>query len=80
MLPIHKDVYDSGIAKPLLFINSFDFQTKENIEKMLRLVKEPNESGVSTCPMLTLRCTCLHAIVCRLASTHSVLDTSSDIP
>ena len=55
MVPIHKEVYDTGIAKPLLFINSYHFQWEQNVRRMLHLVKKPDANGISTCQLLTLR-------------------------
>ena len=55
MVPIHKDLYETGIQQPLLFINSHDFQWVENVQRMMKLAKPPNENGISNCSVLTLR-------------------------
>ena len=56
MIPVDKDIVNvTGIDQPLLFINSFDFQWKENIKKMMKLVKPPDERGVSQCSVITLK-------------------------
>ena len=56
MLPVHRDVLNvMGIEQPLLFINSFDFQWKENVKKMLKLIKPPDERGMSQCSLITLK-------------------------
>ena len=56
MLPIHRDVLNvTGIDQPLLFINSFDFQEKDDVQKMMKLVKAPDERGVSQCSLITLK-------------------------
>lgn len=56
MLPIHRDILNvTGIEQPLLFINSFDFQWKDNIQKMMKLVKSPDERGKSSCSLITLK-------------------------
>ena len=55
MFPIHEDALAAGISKPLLFINShLEFQWQENVQKMLRLSREPDENGISTCQVLTM--------------------------
>ena len=57
LFPIHEDTLPAGgISKPLLFINShLEFQWKRNVQKMLQLVKEPDERGISTCQVLTIK-------------------------
>ena len=55
MVPIHRDLYDAGIRQPLLFINSHDFQWVENVQRMMKLSKPPDENGISSCQVLTLR-------------------------
>ena len=57
MFPIHEDALAAGTSKPLLFVNShLEFQWQENVQKMLRLSKVPDENGISTCQVLTIRC------------------------
>ena len=51
MFPIHEDTIAAGTSKPLLFI---EFQWQENVQKMLRLSREPDENGISTCQVLTI--------------------------
>ena len=55
MVPIHRDLYEVGIQQPLLFINSYNFQWVENVQRMMKLSKSPDENGMSSCRMLTLR-------------------------
>ena len=55
MVPIHRDVYGTGIQQPLLFINSHDFQWVENVQQMMKLSKPPDDNGISSCQVLTLR-------------------------
>ena len=55
MLPIHRDLYETGIQQPLLFINSHDFQWVENVQQMMKLSKPPDDSGISSCQVLTLK-------------------------
>ena len=45
MLPIHRDLRATGVKQPLLFINSWDFQWKENILQMMELTTPPDENG-----------------------------------
>ena len=54
MVPIHRDLYNVGIQQPLLFINSYDFQWVENVQRMMKLSKLPDENGMSSCRVLTL--------------------------
>ena len=56
MIPVDEDIVNvTGVSQPLLFINSFDFQWKQNIKKMLKLIKPPDERGVSQCSLITLK-------------------------
>ena len=55
MLPIHRNMYETGIQQPLLFINSHDFQWVENVQQMMKLSKPPDDSGISSCQVLTLK-------------------------
>jgi len=55
MVPVDRDLYNGGIQQPLLFINSYDFQWVENVQRMMKLSKPPDENGMSTCRVLTLR-------------------------
>ena len=55
MVPIHRDLYEVGIQQPLLFINSYDFQWAKNVQQMMKLSKLPDENGMSSCRVLTLR-------------------------
>ena len=56
MLPIHRDILNGyGIQQPLLFINSFDFQWKENVQQMMKLTRAPDEQGISQSSLLTLK-------------------------
>ncbi len=56
MLPVHKELYENGsvVQQPLIFINSYDFQWKQNIEQMTKMTQPPNEQGISTSRILTL--------------------------
>jgi platelet-activating factor acetylhydrolase len=54
MFPVYNEVYDL-VKTPLVFINSWDFQWAQNVECMMKLVKEPDETGFSTCQMFTIR-------------------------
>ena len=42
MFPVNEDVY---INKPLLFINSYNFQWPENVAKMMKFVTPTNKLG-----------------------------------
>ena len=44
MFPVYDEVYDL-VKTPLVFINSWDFQWAQNVECMMKLVKEPDETG-----------------------------------
>ena len=56
MLPVHRDLCDSGTQQPLLFINSqrHVLHRVKNLESMLKMAKPPDETGVSRCQILTL--------------------------
>ncbi len=56
MLPIHKELYENGslVKQPVVFINSFDFQWKENIDQMNKMTTPVNDRGISTARILTL--------------------------
>ncbi len=56
MLPIHKELYEQGSAvrQPIIFINSHDFQWKENIEQMQAMTLPSNKRGMSPARILTL--------------------------
>ena len=56
MVPIHRELYDAGLERPLLFVNSYEFQWVENVQRMMKLCKLPDENGMSTCRVITLRC------------------------
>ena len=45
MFPVHADVCRAGIGQPLIFINSFDFQWKENVASMMEVLNESNRQG-----------------------------------
>ena len=45
-----------SIKQPLLFINSYSWQWKENIQSMLNLLKSCKEGGNESCSIITLRC------------------------
>ena len=56
MYSIHLDILDGpGIQQPLLFINSYDFQWKGNVQQMMKLTRAPDERGISQCSLLTLK-------------------------
>ena len=56
MIPIHPDLYKNGsvVKQPMIFINSYDFQFKENVQFMTMMTKPPNEQGMSKCRIVTL--------------------------
>ena len=56
-IPLHEDVYstNTSISQPLYFINSYYFQWKENMKRMLPLTRPPDADGVSTCRVLTVK-------------------------
>jgi hypothetical protein len=54
MVPIHKDLYNQTIAQPLYFINSYNFQWVQNVQKMMKLTKPPREDGITDARILTL--------------------------
>ena len=55
MLPIHRDLLETGLQQPLLFINSFSFQWPDNVRKMMKLTHLPTHTGASACTILTLK-------------------------
>lgn len=55
MIPIHRDLLESGIHQPLLFINSFSFQWPDNVRRMMKLTHPPQYTGASACTILTLK-------------------------
>ena len=57
MMPIDEDLCTSGTQQPLLFINTkrHVLDRVNNLKIMLKTVKPPNESGISTCRILTLK-------------------------
>ena len=57
MLPVYKEVedaVDAAVPQPLYFVNSYDFQWKKNMQKMMSLCKAPDASGKTPCRVLTL--------------------------
>lgn len=65
ILPIDLDSLGGrGIRQPLLFINSYDWQWKRNIQRMMRLA-----TPTSQCKIITIK----YAIRDLCASLHSVL-------
>ena len=57
VIPIHPDIYgdNTSISQPLYFINSYTFQWKENMKRMLSLTRPPNPEGISDCRVITIR-------------------------
>ncbi|KAL5474021.1 hypothetical protein EMCRGX_G028593 [Ephydatia muelleri] len=55
MVPIHRDLDSQGIQQPLLLINSHSFQWKENVERMMKYVTEPDSSGTRRRSIITIR-------------------------
>ena len=49
MLPIHRDLLETGVQQPLLFINSFDCQWPDNVKRMMKLTRPPEHTGASPC-------------------------------
>ena len=45
MFPLEDDIYTTGIEQPLQFINTYEFQWKENVAKIMKLLKPVNEAG-----------------------------------
>ena len=57
MLPIHRDLLETGLQQPLLFINSFSFQWPRNIRAMFKLSqsnKKTSHKSTST-TIITLK-------------------------
>jgi hypothetical protein len=49
ILPIDLSILDgSGIKQPLLFINSFDWQWKRNIQRMMKLTSSSPQAALIT--------------------------------
>lgn len=46
MFPLHDEIYAAGIDQPLQFINSYSFQWKENVAKIMKLLKPVTETGM----------------------------------
>ena len=47
MFPVHKDLLDTGIQQPILFINSYvHHKWKANMDKIFKLLKPPNHKGM----------------------------------
>jgi platelet-activating factor acetylhydrolase len=56
MFPVHKSILETKISQPLIFINSYIFSKwTENVNKLSKLLKPPNEKGISDCSLLTLK-------------------------
>jgi platelet-activating factor acetylhydrolase len=55
MVPVHRDLLETGLQQPLLFINSATFQWPENVRKMARLTRPPQHGRGSPCSILTLK-------------------------
>ena len=48
MIPVHDEVYESGLDQPVLFVNSeLGYQWQTNINNIVRLTKPINEKGIS---------------------------------
>ena len=57
MLPLYREVKDSigsSLSQPFYFINSFAFQWKNNVLKMMSLCQSPDASGRTPRRVLTL--------------------------
>jgi platelet-activating factor acetylhydrolase len=55
MVPVHRDLLETGVQQPLLFINSFTFQWPDSVRKMMKLTRPPQHTGASACTILTLQ-------------------------
>ena len=43
MLPVDPGLLEAGIQQPLVFINSWDFQWRENVLAMMKLVTDSDD-------------------------------------
>lgn len=47
MFPIHNELYEQGLKKPVIFINSYIFSKWiDNLSGIQKLVKPPNKQGM----------------------------------
>ena len=63
MLPVHRDLLETGVQQPLLFINSFSFQWPENVRAMFKLSQNSNNNSSlaprPTTSIITLKYVCV---------------------
>ena len=56
MVPFPEDFLEGlSVTQPLLFINSYSWQWKENIQSMMKLIRLSEEKGNSSCSIITLK-------------------------
>jgi platelet-activating factor acetylhydrolase len=57
MIPIASEIYSSNasISQPLYFINSYAFQWRENMRRMVSMEKPVGGNGQSPCRIMTLK-------------------------
>ena len=55
MVPLHRDLYQQGVAQPLYFINSYHFQWVKNVQRMMMLTKPLRGDGITGARVLTLK-------------------------
>ena len=56
MVPFPEDFLEGlSITQPLLFINSYSWQWKENIQSMTKLIRLSEEKENNSCSIITLK-------------------------
>ena len=56
MVPFPEDfLQDLIVTQPLLFINSYTWQWKQNVQSMMKLIRTSEERGNTCCSIITLK-------------------------
>ena len=55
MMTLSEDIFVNGISQPLIFINTASYMQPSGIERIMKLVKPANETGISSCHMVTIK-------------------------
>lgn len=56
MVPFPEDFLEGlSVSQPLLFINSYSWQWKRNIQSIMKLIRSSKDKGNSSCFIVTLK-------------------------
>ena len=56
MVPFPNDFLEGlSVTQPLLFVNSYTWQWKQNIQSMMKLIRTSEEKGNNYCSIITLK-------------------------